>query len=325
MIRRRALIALIGGAAAAWPLAARAQQPPKMLRLGTVSTLPRERRPTLRAFEQRMRELGYVEGANFLFEYTIERNVHLYGPPTQEMVRRKVDIVLTTSHDALREAMAATDTLPIVMMALDFDPFGLGYVTSLSRPTGNVTGLFLQQVELSVKRLQMLKEAFPEVDAATVFWDHRSSYQWQETERAARSLGLRLAGMELRDPPYDYDAALARVPSDHRVALLVMASPFFFGDRQKLADLSLRYRIASLFAQREHVDAGGLLSYGPSIPDMYRRLAEYVDKIARGAKTIDLPIEQPTKFEFVINLKTAKAIGKELPTSVLLRADEVIE
>jgi putative ABC transport system substrate-binding protein len=321
--RREFITGLVG--AAAWPLvSAQAQQPPKMLRLGTVSTLPRER-PTLRAFEQRLRELGYVEGVNFLFDYTIERNVLLHRQATEDMVRRKVDIVLATNGEVLREAMAATDTLPIVIIALDFDPFDLGYVTSLSRPTGNVTGVFLQQVELAVKRLQMLKEAFPDVDAATVFWDYRSNHQWHETERAARSLGLLLAGMELRDPPYDYEAAWARAPSDHRGVLLVMSSPFFFGDRQKLADLALRHRIASLFAQREHVDAGGLVSYGPSIPSMYRRLADYVDKIARGAKTTDLPIEQPTKFEFIVNLRTAKSIGRELPTSVLLRADEVIE
>jgi putative ABC transport system substrate-binding protein len=195
----------------------------------------------------------------------------------------------------------------------------------VARPTGNVTGVFLQQVELSLKRLQILKEAFPTIEAATVFWDHRSAYQWQETQDAAASLGLRLAGIELRDLPYDYDQALARIPPDHRDTLLVMASPLFFGDRQRLADFARRQRIASVFGQREHVDAGGLLSYGPSIPGMYRRAAEYVDKIARGANTTDLPIEQPTGFEFIINLETAKLIGKELPTSILLRADEVIE
>jgi putative ABC transport system substrate-binding protein len=162
------------------------------------------------------------------------------------------------------------------------------------------------------------------MEAAMVFWDHRSMYQWQETQDAAASLGLRLAGIELRDLPYDYDQALARIPPDHRGTLLVMASPLFFGDRQRLADFARRQRIASVFGQREHVDAGGLLSYGPSIPGMYRRAAEYVDKIARGANTTDLPIEQPTGFEFIINLKTAKLIGKELPTSILLRADEVI-
>ena len=241
------------------------------------------------------------------------------------MIRRKVDIIIATSNDVLKLAMAATNTLPIVMVALDFDPFRLGYLTSVARPTGNVTGVFLQQVELSLKRLQILKEAFPTIEAATVFWDHRSAYQWQETQDAAASLGLRLAGIELRDLPYDYDQALARIPPDHRDTLLVMASPLFFGDRQRLADFARRQRIASVFGQREHVDAGGLLSYGPSIPGMYRRAAEYVDKIARGANTTDLPIEQPTGFEFIINLETAKLIGKELPTSILLRADEVIE
>ena len=322
-MRRREFITLLGGAAA-WPLKARAQQRPKMLRIGTISTLARER-PTWRAFEQRLRELGYVEGDNLAVDYSIERNFHLYASATQEMIRRKVDIIIATSNDVLKLAMAATNTLPIVMVALDFDPFRLGYLTSVARPTGNVTGVFLQQVELSLKRLQILKEAFPTIEAATVFWDHRSAYQWQETQDAAASLGLRLAGIELRDLPYDYDQALARIPPDHRDTLLVMASPLFFGDRQRLADFARRQRIASVFGQREHVDAGGLLSYGPSIPGMYRRAAEYVDKIARGANTTDLPIEQPTRFEFIINLETAKLIGKELPTSILLRADEVIE
>ena len=322
-MRRREFVTLLGGAAA-WPLAARAQQRLEMLRIGTISTLARER-PTWRAFEQRLRELGYVEGDNLAVDYSIERNFHLYASATQEMIRRKVDIIIATSNDVLKLAMAATNTLPIVMVALDFDPFRLGYLTSVARPTGNVTGVFLQQVELSLKRLQILKEAFPTIEAATVFWDHRSAYQWQETQDAAASLGLRLAGIELRDLPYDYDQALARIPSDHRDTLLVMASPLFFDDRQRLADFARRQRIASVFGQREHVDAGGLLSYGPSIPGMYRRAAEYVDKIARGANTTDLPIEQPTRFEFIINLKTAKLIGKELPTSILLRADEVIE
>ena len=323
-MRRRDFITGAAGSAAAWPLAARAQQRPKVLRIGTVATLPRER-PTLRAFEERLRELGYTEGENLAFDYTIERNFDRYDLATQDMVRRKVDIIITTSRDALKSAIAATDTLPIVMVALEFDPFRLGYVTSLARPVGNVTGVFAQQVELSVKRLQIFKDAFPAVKTATVFWDHRSIDQWQQTERAASSLGLQLVGVELRDLPYDYDQALARTPPDHRGALLVTASPLFFGDRQRLAEFALRQRIASVFGQREHVDAGGLLSYGTNIPAMYRRAADYVDKIARGTKTTDLPIEQPTKFELILNLKTAKTIGIDLPSSVLLRADEVIE
>ena len=228
-------------------------------------------RPTWRAFEQRLRELGYVEGENLAVDYSIERNFHLYASATQEMMRRKVDIIVATSNDVLKSAMAATKTLPIVMVALDFDPFRLGYLTSLARPTGNVTGVFLQQVELSLKRLQILKEAFPTIEAATVFWDHRSTYQWQKTQDAAASLGLRLAGIELRDLPYDYDQALARIPPDHRDILLVMASPLFFGDRQRLADFARRQRIASVFGQREHVEAGGLMSYGRASLDVPAR------------------------------------------------------
>jgi ABC transporter substrate binding protein len=215
MIRRREFITLLGGAAAAWPLAARAQQRLKVLRIGTVATLPRER-PTLRAFEERLRELGYTEGENLAFDYTIERNFDRYDLATQDMLRRKVDIIITSNRDALKSAIAATDTLPIVMVALEFDPFRLGYVTSLARPVGNVTGVFAQQVELSVKRLQIFKDAFSDVKTATVFWDHRSIDQWQQTERAASSLGLQLVGVELRDLPYDYDQALERTPPDHR-------------------------------------------------------------------------------------------------------------
>ena len=196
---------------------ARAAAPQDVAHRVPSSTLARQR-PTWRAFEQRLHELGYVEGENLAVDYSIERNFHLYASATQEMIRRKVDIIVTTSNDALKSAMAATNTLPIVMIALDFDPFRHGYVTSLARPVGNVTGLFAQQVELSVKRLQIFKEAFSDVKTATVFWDHRSIDQWQQTERAASSLGLQLFGVELRDLPYDYDQALARTPPDHRGA-----------------------------------------------------------------------------------------------------------
>jgi putative ABC transport system substrate-binding protein len=248
-VRRRDFITLLDGAAT-WPLAARAQQGLKVLRIGTVSTLPRER-PTLRAFEERMRELGYIDGENLAFDYTIERNFDRYDLAIREMVRRKVDLIIATSNDALRSAMAATDTLPIVMVALDFDPFRLGHVTSFSRPSGNVTGVFLHQVELSVKRLQILKEAFPDVEAATVFWDHRSLYQWQETQAAAVSLGLRLAGVELRHLPYDYDQALAQTPPDHRDTLVVMGSPLFFGDSPETC------RFCTSATDRIHVRAAG--------------------------------------------------------------------
>jgi putative ABC transport system substrate-binding protein len=211
------------------------------------------------------------------------------------------------------------------MIAIDYDPFARGYVTSLARPSGNVTGVFFQQTELSAKRIQLIRDAFPNTSAASMFWDQLSADQWQAAQNAAATLGLGLFGIELREQPYDYDRALREAPPDHRGMLIVATSPFFFRDRARIADLALRHRIASIFVFREWVEAGGLLSYGPSIVAQFVRVAEFVDRLARGAKPADLPIEQPTKFELVINLKTAKAIGIGLSTAILLRADEVIE
>jgi len=215
--------------------------------------------------------------------------------------------------------------LPIVMTAIDYDPLARGYLSNLARPTGNVTGIFFQQIELATKRLQVVTEAFPDLRAATVFWDESSADQWGAAQSTASALGLRLFGSKLHEQPYDYEQAFAQAPSDHRGWLFVMTSPFFFRDRARLAEFALRHRMPSVFAFREWVDAGGLLSYGPSITGMYRRAADYVDRIARGAKPSDLPVEQSTKFEFVLNLKTARAIGLAIPTALLLRADEVIE
>jgi putative ABC transport system substrate-binding protein len=211
------------------------------------------------------------------------------------------------------------------MLAIDFDPIALGYVTSLARPNGNVTGIFLRQIELTTKRLEVLKDAFPDLRAATAFWDMISADQWRAAQSAAPRLGMQLFGSELSEQPYDYEKALAQAPPDYRDCLFVTVSPFLFRDRARLAEFALRHRAVSVFGFREWVDAGGLLSYGPSLTGIYRRAAEYVDQIARGAKPSELPIEQPTKFEFVLNLKTAKEIGISTSTGLLLRADEVIE
>jgi putative ABC transport system substrate-binding protein len=185
--------------------------------------------------------------------------------------------------------------------------------------------LFLQQIELTAKRLQLLKSAFPDMQALTVFWDRTCSDQWKAVEGAAANLGLRVDGIDLGNPPFDYDKMLARAKSEYRGTIFVLSSGFFLRDRERLADFALRNRLVSLFCFREIVDAGGLLSYGPSFSVMYRRAAEYVDRIARGAKPTDLPIEQPTKFDFVINLKTAKTLDFAIPASLLATADEVIE
>ena len=247
-------------------------------------------------------------------------------PPFLRHRSREPDIIMATGVEIARKsALAATRTLPIVMIAIDYDPFARGYVTSMARPSGNVTGVFFQQIELAAKRIQLVKDAFPNMSAATMFWDQASADQWQASQNVAPKLGLRLFGIELREPPYDYERAFGEAPADHRGMLIVATSAFFFRDRARIAELAVRHRTVSMFVFREWVDAGGLLSYGPSITGLFARVADFVDRIARGAKPADLPIEQPTKFELVVNLKTAKALGLTIPEPFLLLADEVIE
>jgi putative ABC transport system substrate-binding protein len=324
-MRRRDLIAGLGGAAAAWPAMAWAQQPGKVLRIGTVSGQPRLS-PLWMAFDRRIAELGYQEGRNLATECIEAPSVEGFESGYRELANRQVDILVASGPEiALKSALSVTTTLPIVMIAIDYDPLARGYVTSLARPAGNVTGLYLRQIELVVKRLQVVKDAFPNMRTATVLWDRISADQWDAAQSSAAKLGLYLTGIELREQPYDYKQALAQVPVETRGILFVLASPFFFRDRAKLGEIALRNRSMSMTFFREMVEAGALMSYGPSVTGMYRRAAEYVDRIARGAKPGDLPIEQPANFEFVLNLKTAKAIGLDIPTAILLRADEVIE
>jgi putative ABC transport system substrate-binding protein len=323
-MQRRNFITLVGGAAAAWPLTLRAQSD-RMLRVGTASTQPRSS-ILWKSFEERMAELGYQDGKNYTFDYLNVPKIEEYETGYRQLADRGIDIVVASGPEiSLKSALASSNTKPIVMVAVDHDPIARGYVTSLARPTGNVTGLFLEQIELTAKRLQLLKNAFPNTLDVTVFRDRTSIDQWQAAQAAALPLGLRLAGIDLGDPPFDYDGALTQVGQNYRGTLFVLASGLFLRDRERLAEFALRNRIVSMFCFREVVDAGGLLSYGPSFVGMYRRAAEYVDRIARGAKPADLPIEQPTKFDMVINLKTAKLLGITVPSNLLVQAEEVIE
>jgi putative tryptophan/tyrosine transport system substrate-binding protein len=325
-MRRRDFITLVGGAAAAWPLQARAQQPPSTLRVGLAGVQPRTTAIYV-AFLQRMAELGYEEGKNFAFDYVQVPTIDGYERGYQELAGHKIDIWLASGPEiGLKSALAAAGTRPVVMAAIDYDPLARGYVTSLARPSGNLTGIFFQQIELTAKRLQLLKEAFPNLQAVTVFWDRISADQWRAAKSAAPELGLRLVGIEFREPPYDYERALAQLPSEDHRALIVLTSPLFaVPDRGRLPDFARRHRLASMFSLREYVDVGGFMSYGVSFTAMFRRVAEYVDRIARGAKPADLPIEQPTKFELVINLKTARALDIAVPDELPALADEVIE
>jgi putative ABC transport system substrate-binding protein len=273
-----------------------------------------------------MAELGYVEGKNFELDFIAVDAPNHFGQPFKELVRRKVDIILAYGAEAaLKAALDATHTIPIVMVAIDYDPFRLGYVTNLARPTGNVTGLFLEQVELASKRIELLKEGFPNARAVTVFWDAISTDQWKATRDRAAKLGLEIVGVELRTYPYDYERALAQAPAEYRRFLIVMTSPYFARDRERIVQFTTKQRVASMFVFHEYVDLGGMMSYGPSREVMSRRAADYVNRIARGAKPGNLPIERPTRFELAINLKTARLLGFEFSQAMLLRADRIIE
>jgi ABC-type uncharacterized transport system substrate-binding protein len=325
-MRRRDVITTLALASVGSSLG-HAQTSPPVVRVGVVSAHNPRTVSFWAAFLGRMRELGYVEGRNFVLDFTnLHGQLERYPEETAHLVERKPDVIVASGVElALKSALAATQTVPIVMVALDYDPLALGYVSSLARPGRNVTGLFAQQLELTEKRLQLLKEAFPHVSAATVLWDRISADQWQVAVRMASNLGLRLWGAELGPPPHDYDRLLGQAPEGYRGALVVLMTPAVFPSRGRLAEAAVRQGMPSMFGMRPYSEAGGLLSYGPDIDRLFERAADYVDRIAKGTQSGDLPIEQPTNFELVVNLKTAKALGLTIPPALLARADEVIE
>src|SRR5262245_39582262 len=326
-MRRREFLGALG-AAAVWPLGALAQaERPNFLRVGAASPTPRRAGTSfLLPFEQRMAELGYIEDKNFALEFIELAQPNQFGEAFKELVRRKIDVLIAYgAEDSLKSAAAASNSIPIVMVAIDYDPFRLGYVTNLARPTGNVTGIFFEQIDLAAKRIQLLTDAFPAIKSATVFWDQISADQWKATRESADKLGLQVAGVELRNRPYDYERALREAPETHRGFVIVMTSPYFAIDRKRLAEFTIHQRIGSMFVFREYVELGGLMSYGPNRVVLSRRMADYVTRLARGAKPSDLPIERPTIFETAINLRTAKSLGLQFSQAMLLRADEVIE
>jgi putative ABC transport system substrate-binding protein len=314
---------MIGGVAAL-PIAVRAQQATKTLRVGTANAQPRTA-PQWTAFVRRMAELGYREGENFIYDHLQIPNADAWEAGYRTIVAQKPDIVLGAGPEqSLHAALAAADGLPVVMIAVDYDPVSKGYVRSLSRPSGNVTGVYFQNVELVGKRLEIVKEAFPHVKTMTVFWDKLSADHWAALQAVAPWSGIELTGVEFRERPYDYDRAFTDAAARGNF-FYAGGSPFFFLDRTRLAELAIEHRMASIGELREHVMAGSLMSYGPSLTAMFALAANYVDRIAKGAKPADLPVEQPTKFELLVNLKTAKALGLEFPASLMARADEVIE
>ena len=280
-----------------------------------------------KAFRQGLRDLGYVEGQNIAIEYRwAEGRFERLPDLAAELVRLKVDVIVSVVTQASLAAKNATRTIPIVMVAAG-DPLGSGLVASLARPGGNVTGPSSMLAELAGKELELLKETVPNVSRVAVLWNPANAV-WQAqmlraTEVAARALGLQLQLLEARGPD-ELEGAFAAMTRERASALLVQVDVIFALHARRIADLAAKRRLPAMYGSREHVEAGGLISYAPNVPDVFRRAATYVDKILKGAKPADLPVEQPTKFELVINLKTAKALGLTIPQAVLIRADEVI-
>jgi putative ABC transport system substrate-binding protein len=327
MLRRTLLVGL--SASVATPISARAQRPAKAARIGLLDTNPPEpsRERLWGAFRQRLRELGYREPDHVAFEFR-----SAYGQADRlpglamELVRLNVDMIVSTSTPATLAARRATTTIPIVMTNTG-DPVGTGLVTSLAHPGGNVTGLTTLSTELSAKRLELLRQIAPTVSRVAVLWEEINpafAIAVRDIEAVARSTGVQLLVLGARGPD-DVERAFSAMSTQQADGVIVMPGSIFLAGRKRLAELAAKHRLPAVYAQREYVEAGGLAGYGSSLADLFSRAGDFVAKILRGAKPADLPVEQPTKFELVVNLKTAKALGLTIPASVLARADQVLE
>jgi putative tryptophan/tyrosine transport system substrate-binding protein len=327
-MRRREFVTLLGGAAAGWPLSGRAQQPNKVRRIGLLSISPRSQvLHLLVSLEDGLRELDNVRDRDVAFETRFADGQPNKLPAlADELVRLNVDLIVAFGATAARASQNATTTIPIVMLVHP-DPVSAGLVASLAHPGGNVTGLARLSQELSAKRVELLKEMVPKLSRAAVLWyagSRDAERSMQETETAASKLGVHVRSFPVRSLS-EIDGAFNAMTEWSTGALVVVPSSVLWDDRTNIMRFASKHQLFSICPEREYVEAGGLIAYGASLRDQFRRAAVYVDKILKGTKPADLPVEQPTKFELVINLKTAKALGLEVPPTLLARADEVIE
>ena len=325
-MERRAFIGTLTGGLLAAPLAAEAQQTRKVPRIGYLSPVS-VNAPGHVVFRQSLGELGYVEGQSATFqERFADGHPERMPALAAELVRQEVDVIVAASPPAIRAAREATQKIPIVMITGD-DPVQSGFVASLARPGGNITGVTLLLVDLFAKNMELLKQLLPGLRRVAFLWDPTmptTPEDLSKVEAAARTLGLNLQVVAARGMTH-YDGAFAAMAKEHAEALVVAGSPTFIQDRRKIIRLAATHRLPAAYGLREDAEAGGLISYGPRQDDSVRLAARYVDKILKGAQPADLPVEQPTKFELVINLNTAKALGLTIPSSILARADQVIE
>jgi putative tryptophan/tyrosine transport system substrate-binding protein len=303
-----------------------AQQPAKIPKIGWLGVRPAASDTGRESFLREFAKIGYVEGKNIAIEYRSADDKFDRLPfLAEELVRLKVDVILASTTPAAVAAKSATSTIPIVFYG-GFDPIPLGLVDSLARPGGNATGFTSIALVLVGKRLELLKETVPKLSRVAALWDPQnpgSAQQWKESQPPARELGLQLHSIEVSSAD-KFESAFKEATKARSTALAVMASPFFYSNQKRLADLATKNRLPAIYPQGEFVAGGGLMSYGPDRAEPYRRVASMVDKILKETKPADIPVEQPTKFEFVINLKTAKQIGLTIPPNVLARADKVI-
>ncbi len=328
MMDRRTFVSTAAGALLVKAFPANAQPAKKVPRIGILhSGDPATSSPFVAAYTLGLREHGYVEGQNIVVERRFSDNkAERLSDLAAELVRLKVDVIMTSGDVAIAAVKQQTQTIPIVMSS-STDPVGTGFVASLAHPGGNITGLTNLSPELMAKRLELLKEVVPGLSRVAIIWnpDARGAvFDYKETQGAARALGLQLQSTEVSRAG-DFERAFSVLTTGRAEALVVAPSIFMFVNRVQIASLALKTRLPSMYWARENADAGGLIAYGPNLLDLYRRAAAYVDKILKGAKPGDLPVEQPTKFELVINLKTAKALALTLPPSLLRRADEVLQ
>jgi ABC-type uncharacterized transport system substrate-binding protein len=327
-MKRREFISLLGGAAAAWPLAAHAQQAGKVWRIGMLDTTSAAlNAANLNAFRQSLQQLGYIEGQNVAIDYrTGNGRTDRFPGLAAELVGLKADVIVTRGTPAALAAKGATGTIPIVMAAVG-EPVGTGLVSSIARPGGNITGLSAFVTELTAKRIELLRETLPRMDRVSLL-DNMSNLsvpaQWEETKKAARALGIEPQLLDVRRPE-DLEGAFDTASRQGGNSLAVGNDSVVLASRREVVALARKHRLPAIYATREFADAGGLISYGTHYPDLYRRAAIFVDKIFKGARPADLPVEQPTKLEMVVNLKAAKALDLDIPAQVLGRADEVIE
>jgi putative tryptophan/tyrosine transport system substrate-binding protein len=326
-MRRRKFIALIGGAlgnSVLWPLGARAQQHSKKFLIGFIA---HQDETMYHAFFDGLRELGYIEGQNIRIERRYaEGQPERFKEFAREMVELNADVIVTVTTPAVLTVKSVTTTIPIVIPNA-IDAVGTGLVASLDHPGGNVTGGTLLEAELSVKRLELIKEMVPGLSRAALLWNSGNPayvLAWTQSQGAAQTLGVALQRYEVRGPT-DFQAAFAAMAQQRPDALVVLEDALTIQHRKEIVDFALKNYLPSSFFAKEAIEAGGLVSYGANWPDAFRRGATTVDKILKGAKPSDLPVEQPTKFELAINLKTAKALGLKVPASLLATADEVIE